>query len=51
MTSEDAASIVDSLFEEIDEDELLGSMLYCMTDGEKQRLKKKLIKRITEHDA
>jgi len=49
MTSDEANLIVKALFEEIDEDELLGSMLYCMSDSEKTRLQKKLVSRMLLH--
>jgi hypothetical protein len=50
MHSSEASTLVDALLEEIDEDELLGSMLYAMTEGEKRRLKNKLINQVLLHN-
>ena len=49
MHSSEAANLIDVLLEEIDEDELLGSMLYAMTEGEKRRLRNKLINQVLLH--
>lgn len=49
MTTDEARILVETLIEVIDEDELLGSMLYCMTEGEKRRLQKRLVNRVLEH--
>lgn len=49
MHSSEAANLIDALLEEIDEDELLGSMLYAMTEGEKRRLRNKLINQALLH--
>lgn len=51
MTKDEASELVKGLIDVIDEDELLGSMLYCMSDAEKRRLQKKLTEHVLQmHD-
>lgn len=50
MNPSDARALVDALFEEIDNDALLGSMLYAMSSSEKTQLEKRLVNRILEHE-
>jgi hypothetical protein len=49
MTQDEARALIEALIEEIDEDVLLGSMLYAMTDGEKRKLQNRLVNRALAH--
>lgn len=49
MTHDTANELVQRLIEEMDEDPLLGSMIYAMTEPEKRRLQKRLTAIVLEH--